>query len=313
MSTTENQPDYMSLLTPEALERLGRLEIIARGVVEGFITGRHKSPYKGFSAEFAEHRQYVAGDNIRDLDWRVYARNDRYYVKQYIEETNLRATILLDASGSMAYSGKRAASINGGRLSKFEYARRIAASLAYLMINQQDAVGLVTFDAAVRRYVPARSRPTHLRIVLEEMYRAQPGAETNLAGVFHDIAERVHRRGMVIIVSDLFDDVEEILNALHHFRYRKHEVILMHVMAEEELAFPFDRWANFRGLEAANQQVSLDPRAVQAEYLERVHEFIRRLDMACGRMKIDYVPMCTREPYEVALSRYLATRLSRAK
>jgi len=313
MSTTENQPDYMSLLTPEALERLGRLEIIARGVVEGFITGRHKSPYKGFSAEFAEHRQYVPGDNIRDLDWRVYARNDRYYVKQYIEETNLRATILLDASGSMAYSGKRAAAINGRRLSKFDYARRIAASLAYLMINQQDAVGLVTFDSAVRRYVPARSRPTHLRIVLEEMYQARPGAETNLAGVFHDIAERVHRRGMVIIISDLFDDVEEILNALHHFRYRKHEVILMHVMAEEELVFPFDRWANFRGLETTTQQVSLDPRAVQAEYLERVHEFIRHLDMACGQMKIDYVPMCTREPYEIALSRYLATRLSRAK
>jgi len=242
MSDGKLRPESMDLLTPDALDRLGRLDFIARGVVEGFVTGLHKSPYKGFSAEFAEHRQYVPGDNIRDLDWRVYARNDRYYVKQYIEETNLRATVLLDASASMRYTGDHAARLNGRRLSKFEYARHLAASLAYLMINQQDAVGLVTFDAAVRRYVPARSRPTHLRILLDEMYQTQASDVTRIAPVFHEIAERVHRRGLVIIISDLFDDPEELLNALHHFRYRKHEVVLIHVMAEEELTFPFTMW-----------------------------------------------------------------------
>ncbi len=306
-------PEFMSLLTPEALERLGRLQIIARGVVEGFVTGRHKSPYKGFSAEFAEHRQYVPGDDTRNLDWRVFARNDRYYVKQYIEETNLRATILLDASGSMKYVGEKAASVDGRSLSKFEYARQLAASLAYLLINQQDAVGLVTFDSEVRRYIPARSRPTHLSILLEEAWNTEPGDETNLATTFHDIAERIHRRGMVFVISDLLDDPDELLKAVHHFRHRKHEVILLHVLAEEELTFPFSQWANFRGLEIPDSAISLDPKAVQAEYLRRVQEFVRRIDAGCGQMRIDYVPMCTREPFEVALSSYLAARQSRAQ
>ena len=313
MEANARQAEYMSLLTPEALDRIGRQQLIARGVVEGFITGRHRSPYKGFSSEFAEHRQYVPGDNIRDLDWRVYGRSDRYYIKQYIEETNLRATILLDASGSMKYAGKEAAETNGRRLTKFEYARYLAASLAYLMINQQDAVGLVTFDQTVRRYVPARSRPTHLRVLLQEMHGTEAGAETKLAPILHDVAERIHRRGLVIIISDLFDDAEEVLTSLHHFRYRKHEVVLIHVMAEEELTFPFGQWANFRGLEVPTTQIPLDPRAVQAEYLERVHRFIRRIDAGCGQMKIDYVPMCTREPFEVALSNYLASRQSRGR
>ena len=311
MDGTGPTPEFMSLLTPEALERLGRLQIIARGVVEGFVTGRHKSPYKGFSAEFAEHRQYVPGDDARDLDWRVFARNDRYYVKQYVQETNLRATILLDASGSMKYVGEKAALLDGRPLSKFEYARQIAAALAYLFINQQDAVGLVTFDSAVRSYIPARSRPTHLSVLLEEAWNTEPGDETNLAVTFHDIAERIHRRGMVFIISDLLDDPEELLNAVYHFRYRKHEVVLMHILAEEELTFPFSQWANFRGLEVADSPISLDPKAVQAEYLRRVQEFVRQIDAGCGRMKIDYVPMCTRERFDVVLADYLAARQTR--
>jgi len=307
------RPESMDLLTPDALDRLSRLEFVARGVVEGFVTGLHKSPYKGFSAEFAEHRQYVPGDDIRGLDWRVYARNDRYFVKQYVEETNLRATILLDASASMRYTGEHAARVNNRRISKFEYARHLAASLAYLMINQQDAVGLVTFDANIRRYVPARSRPTHLRILLDEMYGTQASEVTRIAPVFHEMAERVHRRGLVIIVSDLFDDHEELLKALHHFRYRKHEVVLIHVMAEEELTFPFTTWKNFRSLEIVGQEIRLDARAVQAAYLDRVHEFVRQLETGCGQMHIDYVPMCTRRPFEVALSDYLAARRSRGR
>jgi uncharacterized protein (DUF58 family) len=311
MSTFARQPDYMSLLPPATLERLGRLELIARGVVEGFITGLHKSPYKGFSAEFAEHRQYVPGDNIRDLDWRVYGKSDRYYVKQYIEETNLRATILLDASGSMKYAGRHAAPVDGRPVSKFQYGRLLAAALTYLLIHQQDAVGAVTFDTQIRRYIPARGRPSHLSIILDELYQSEPGDETDLAPIFHEIAERIHRRGLVIIISDLFDDADAILNALHHFRYRKHEVMILHVLADEELNFPFARWTHFRDLEIAGHNVQLDPRAIRAEYLDRVREFIRLLEMGCGQMKIDYVPMRTSQRYDVALANYIASRHGR--
>jgi uncharacterized protein (DUF58 family) len=167
MNNDTGQPHYMHLLDPQALGKIHRLELIAKGVVEGFVSGRHKSPYKGFSVEFAEHRQYAPGDDTRDLDWRVYGKSDRYYIKQFIEETNLRATVLVDASGSMAYTGKMAAKHGGKPVSKFLYAQYLAASLAHLMIHQQDAVGLATFDTKVRRYIPARSRVSHLRAILE--------------------------------------------------------------------------------------------------------------------------------------------------
>jgi len=303
----------MRLLDTDALAKIGRLELLARGVVEGFVSGRHRSPYRGFSVEFAEHREYVPGDNMRDFDWRVYARSDRYYIKRYIEETNLRSVILLDASGSMKYTGERAARRNGRRLSKFEYSQYLAASLAHLMINQQDAVGLVTFDTKVRRYIPSRSRTSHLRVILQELHETKPGEETALAPIFHDIAERAHRRGLMVVISDLFDDPEEILKALHHFRYRKHEVIILHVMAEEELAFPFDRWSLFRNLEILGHRVQLDPRSIRAAYLSEVRRFIRRLEMGCGLMQLDYVPLSTRRDFDVALATYLARRRSLAK
>jgi len=309
----DGKPEYMRLLDPQALAKIHRLELIARGVVEGFVTGRHRSPYKGFSVEFAEHRQYVPGDDTRDLDWRIYGKSDRYYIKQYIEETNLRATILLDASGSMKYTGRRSARYDGKALSKFEYAQFLAASLAHLMIHQQDAVGLATFDTQMRRYIPARSRASHLRVVLREISGASAGEETALGPIFHDIAERVHRRGLVIVVSDLFDDPDDVLRALHHFRYRKHEVLLLHVMAEEELTFPFDQASLFRDLELPVRRIQLDPRAIRAEYLDQIRRFIRRIEMGCGQMNIDYVPMSTRTSFDVALAHYLAQRKSRAK
>lgn len=308
-----DKPAYMRLLDPGALAKIHRLELLARGVVEGFISGRHKSPYKGFSVEFAEHRQYVPGDDTRDLDWRVFGKSDRYYIKQYIEETNLRSVILLDASGSMRYTGHQAARHNGRPLSKFEYAQFLAASLAHLMIHQQDAVGLVTFDTRIRRYIPSRARVSHLRVVLEELANTVPGDESALAGVFHDIAERAHRRGLIVVISDLFDDPEQILNALHHFRYRKHEVLILHVMAEEELTFPFDRWSMFRDLELEGRRVQLDPRAVRADYLDRVRRFIRDIEVGCGQMDIDYVPLSTKRSFDVALAHYLANRRGRTK
>ena len=303
---------YLRLLRSESLNRISRLELIARGVVEGFVTGRHQSSYKGTSVEFAEHRQYVPGDDLRDLDWRVFAKSDRYYIKQYKEETNLRATILLDASGSMAYRGDRAAAIDGEPVSKFDYARYLAASLTYLLVNQQDAVGLVTFDSEVKQYIPARSSARHIRVLLQEMDKVEPAADTGLGPIFHDIAERVHRRGLVIVISDLFDDIEELTKALHHFRYRKHEVVLLHVMADEELTFPFDRWSDFRDLEIPGVHEELDPLTLRAEYLARVQEFINRIESECGQMEIDYVPMNTHVPFDVALAGFLATRQQRS-
>jgi uncharacterized protein (DUF58 family) len=307
------QAGYMRLLDPDALTRIGRLELIARGVVEGFISGKHKSPYKGFSVEFAEHREYVAGDDMRGLDWRVWGRSDRYYIKQYVEETNLRSLVLLDASGSMGYAGRLGAKHEGKVLSKFRYGQFLAASLAHLMIHQQDAVGLATFDTDLRRYIPPRSRTSHLRVLLEELDRTRARGESSLAGVLHDMAERMPRRGLVVIISDLFDDVGEILNALHHFRYRKHEVLLLHVMAEEELVFPFDRWSVFRNLERLDHRVQLDPLALKTEYLARVRLFIRRLEIGCGQMDIDYVQLSTKNSFDLALAHYLARRMARAR
>ena len=298
----------MRYLDPEALAKVHRLGLVARGVVEGFVSGRHRSPYKGFSAEFAEHRQYVPGDDLRTLDWRVYGRSDRYYIKQFIEETNCRATVLLDASGSMKYTGKESARRDGEGLSKFEYARYLAASLAHLLIHQQDAVGLVTFDTRMRRYIPARSRASHLRTILEEMVATEPGDETGIAPIFHEIAERIHRRGLVIVISDLFDDPEEVLNSLHHFRFRKHEVMVLHVMAEEELSFPFESTSVFRDLELSQRRVQFDPRAIRAAYLDRVRHHLHRIEIGCGQMNVDYVPITTKQSFDLALTRYLAHR-----
>mgnify|MGYP006292023099 CR=1 FL=1 len=313
MADAPAQARYAHLLDPDALAKIHRLELIARGVVEGFVSGKHRSPYKGFSVEFAEHRQYVPGDAITDLDWRVFGRSDRYYVKQYVEETNLRATILVDASGSMAYRGERAAEHRGRRLSKFEYARYLAASLAHLMIHQQDAVGLVTFDAQVRRYIPPRSRPSHLRALLEELHDTQPGAETALAPILHNVAERARRRGLVVIVSDLFDDPEQIIRALHHFRYRKHEVLVLHVMAEEEVTFPFEQSRLFRDLELPQVRRQIAPSSLRAAYLDGVRRHLQRLQTGCGQMDVDYVPLSTAQPFDESLAQYLAQRKARSK
>lgn len=311
MADPTAQRRHMKLLAPEALAKIARLEYVARGVVEGFVAGRHRSPYKGFSVEFAEHRQYTPGDDIRDLDWRVYGKSDRYYIKQYIEETNLRSTILVDASGSMSYTGKQAAELDGRRMSKFEYARHLAACLAYLLVHQQDAVGLVTFDTAIRRYIPARSRVSHLTAILNELVDTDAGDETSLAPIFHDIAERVHRRGLIIVISDLFDDPDPLLQALHHFRHRKHEVMLLHVMAEEELTFPFTNTSMFEDLEKTDNRLQLDPRAIRAEYLDRVRAHLDALEQGCGQMAIDYVPMSTATGFDEALANYLAARRGR--
>ena len=301
-------PSYMRFLPPDVLAKLGRCELVARGVMSGFITGKHKSPLKGFSVEFAEHRQYAPGDDLRNLDWRVLARKDRYYIKQYIEETNMRVTLLLDASGSMAYTGQQAAKREGKPCSKYDYARYLAATLGYLAVGQQDAAGLVTFDTRLRTYLPARARPSQVKIMLETLEACKPGGETALADIFHDIAERIPRRGLVIIFSDLYDDPEALVRALHHFRYRKHEVILFHIVAEEELSFPFDDFTRFRDLEHPDDRLPIDPRTVRAAYLASVKRFLDAIESACGTLQIEYRRMPTSIPYDQALAEYLMSR-----
>jgi len=306
-----NTPSYMRLLPHQTLATLGRLELIARGVVEGYVAGKHRSPHKGFSVEFAEHRQYVPGDDLRNLDWRVLARKDRYYIKQYVEETNLRATMLVDASGSMRYCGDVSAPMDGKPTSKFAYAQYLCACLTYLLIGQADAVGMMTFDTRTRTYFPARSRASQVRLILEELERTEPGGETALSDIFHDIAERLPRRGLVIIFSDLFDDAQQLLKALHHFRYRRHEVLLFHIMAEEELRFPFERFSHFKDLERLGNNIAIDPKTIRASYLDRVRTFLNDIQAGCGRMEIDYVPLNTRTPFDRALSEYLSRRRTR--
>ena len=306
-------PESPRFFDPKTLSKLGNLDLIARQVVEGYITGLHKSPYQAFAVEFAQHREYVPGDEIKHVDWKVWARSDRYYIKQYEEETNLRSLLLLDASGSMAYAGKAAAKHDGKAVSKFHYAQFLAATLAHLMIGQRDAVGLATLDTHLRRYIPARSRTSHLQAILQELSATETGGETTLAPILHDLAERIRRRGLVILISDLFDDVDPLLEALHHFRYRKHEVLLLHVMAEEELSFPFDKWSRFRNLELSGHWVNVDPVTVRAAYLEQVRAHVDRLRRGAGQMKIDYVQMTTAQSFDAALSGYLARRMARRR
>jgi len=278
MLNTTQSGSYMRLLPPESTAAVGRLEVLARGLVEGFMTGRHRSPHKGFSVEFAEHRQYVAGDDPNDIDWRVFGKIDRYYTKQYTEETNLRATIILDASGSMDYTGEKSGVVSGSKVSKFEYGQYLAAALAYMMIRQQDAVGLVTFDTDIKKYIPARSRASQVRHILQELDVTKPGGETDIGPILHNVAERIHRRGVVIIISDLFDSADEIVRGLYHFAYRKHDIVVFHVMAEEELKFEFNKFMHFRNLEMADDMIQIDPHHTRG--IPRAAQRVRSPDKA---------------------------------
>ena len=286
-------------LDPVALSRLGGMELVARLVVEGFITGLHKSPYQGFSVEFAEHRQYMPGDDIRYIDWKVFGKSDRYYVKKFEEETNLRAYILLDASGSMGYTS------NG--LSKLDYSCYLAASLTYLMLKQRDSVGLVVFDTQMRRYIPPRGEPTHLNAITSVLEDTEPGEETNISKTFHELAQQIIRRGLIIIISDLLDFPQDVLAALKHFRHRKHEVIVFHVLDKAELTFPFDGPTVFRDME--NQRLlPTQPEALKTEYLQQIDAFIRDYKRGCGAEKIDYVQIDTSVPFDYVLFSYLSRR-----
>ncbi len=300
----------MKWLPPKTTATISRCEFFGRTMKSGFISGRHRSPKKGNSVEFAEHRQYMPGDDLRTLDWKVLGRKDRLYIRQYEEETNLRTTILLDCSGSMAYDGDAAAELDGRRLSKFDYARYLAAGLTYMLTGQQDAVGLVTFDTKIREYLPARSSASQTRRILETLDGAKPGGETDPAPIFDDIAERIPGRGLIVIVSDLFtSDQDALLKALHHFNYRRHEIIVLHVMADEEISFSFDGHVHFDNLEGT-EELMLDAQSIRASYLEQVNAFLRKVGDGVRKMGADYVPMNTKVPFDRALVDYLARRRS---
>lgn len=286
-------------LDPVALSKLGGLELVARLVVEGAVTGLHKSPYQGFSIEFAEHRQYMPGDEIRNIDWKVYAKSDRYYIKKYEEETNLRAYILLDASESMDFGS------NG--MTKLEYGSYLSASLAYLMLKQRDSVGLVTFDTQMREYVPPRGTPTHLHAITTILEETTAGNETKISEIFHELAQRIVKRGLVIVISDLLDEPDEVLSSLKHFRHQKHEVIVFHLLDKAELEFSFDGPIVFRDLET-QETLSTQANALKDEYLNQIANFIETYKNGCGSSSIDYVQIDTSVPFADVLFSYLSHR-----
>ena len=292
---------------PDALAKFGRLELLARLVVEGVMSGLHKSPFKGFSVEFAEHRQYGPGDEIRHIDWRAFGKTDRYFVKEYEEETNLKAYLVLDASGSMGYAGSKAAA------TKLEFARGLAATLAYLMISQRDAVGLATFDSEIRTMIPPRSAPGHFAVLCRGMEEAAVGGETPLSRVLHGLAERIKRRGLVIVVSDGFDRADDLLQAFRHLRHRRHEVLFFQTLAPEEEDFPFHRPAKFQDLERADHTVRVNPSSLRTAYLARFRAHQAALRDGLPGMNADYHKVSTIDTHERILLDYLAARSARGR
>lgn len=292
-------PRRWRYLDPETLQKIGSLELIAREVVEGIRIGVHKSPLRGFSTEFAYHRPYVAGDPIRHLDWRVFARTERYYLKQYEAETDFTAHLLLDASSSMHYGS--------GAVSKLEYAKYLAASLAHLIVTQRDTVGLAVFDSELRRYLEPSGSMMVIKNIAEELEKVEPVPRTNIAALLHEFAERITRRGFVILFSDLFDHVDEFVKGLDHLRYRGHNVIVFHTLDPYELTFPFDGTVKFKGLEEV-EEIITRPKRVREAYLEELRKLLDQIRGACERSQVDYVLVDTSKPLDVVLSSFLMAR-----
>ncbi len=354
-------PDYAKYLNPDVLSKISRLELRARMVVEGFISGMHRSPYHGYSVEFAAHREYVPGDDIRHIDWRVFARGDRLYIKQYEEETNLRAHILLDCSKSMGYpehapppgppllrggeneawraggeneswpaggeneawprGGKNESLLEGGtdklppllrggsRMSKFDYACTVAASLAYLLLNQQDSCGLVLFDHAIRDQVPPASSPAQVSSIIELIERQRPDRTTDMKMLPAQLADQLRQRGLIILISDLLADADEIVGGLQQLRHGRQDLIVLQVLDHDELTFPFEHNTLFEGLEDPGIQLLTDPQSLRAAYLRVVRDFVSRIRASCVNNRIDYRLLSTTDPLDGALTAFLAGRM----
>ncbi len=292
-------------LDPQTLNKLKGLELKARLIVEGYVSGMHKSPYHGFSVEFAEHREYVPGDDLRYVDWKVFGKSDRIYLKQYDEETNFVCHLLVDTSESMAYKSDKA------MFSKLEYAQHLAAALAYLIIHQQDAIGLATFDSSVRHFLRPGSTAAQLRQLCHTLELDQPTGESAIGPIFHDLAERIKRRGVVVILSDFFDDPESLLMGLKHFWHRRHDVVLLQIIDPAEQDFAFVDPTLFKGLENLGEQLT-EPRALRKAYQREFEAFLRTIRSAARDLHMDYVLMRTDQPLEVALHEFLSRRMRKA-
>jgi uncharacterized protein (DUF58 family) len=320
------ESDFRKYLRPSVISRLQNIELKAKFVVEGFIAGLHKSPYHGFSVEFAEHRQYMPGDDLKYLDWKVLGRTDRYYIKQFEEETNLKSYLILDASKSMSFksagSGLDSVSVfrkifsrkkteestaKSSNITKLEYATYLAASLAVLMHFQKDASGLIVYDEKVRSYIPPKATSQNLKQILNQLSSVQPSGKTNTASSLNLAAERIKRRGLVMIFSDLFDDQQAVINALKHFRYKRNEVIVFQVLDPLELSFAIDSPTIFKDMETSKEMLS-QPISVINSYQEAVKEFIQNYRNACLTNNIDHVLLSTETPFDTALLEYLNKR-----
>lgn len=309
MADTTNIPDR--LIDPATLARMKGLRLRAERIVEGFVSGLHRSPYHGFSNEFAEHREYVPGDDLRFVDWRAFAKTDKIYLKQYEEETNLISYLVLDISESMLYQHK-GSDKNSSPMSKLEYAQTAAAALTYLILHQQDAVGLATFDNQVQTLLKPSGSPSHLTPMLENIGGGGNQEKTSAGPIFHELAERLTRRGVVIVLSDLFDDPESLLTGLKHFRHRRHDVIVMHILDPAELDFPFQQPTLFRGLEALGELL-VDPARLRKAYRQEFKQYQKAIAGGCQSLGADYVLMRTDKPIDVALTAYLHQRQQRLR
>lgn len=296
----------MTLLPQSTLDQLALARFAVRRAMNGSRHGNHRSPFTGASAEFAQHREYCPGDEPRRIDWRVLARTDRFVVKQYDQETNLGATLVLDASSSMDYAGTRPHAS-----SKLMHAKRLAAALAWILIRQGDAVGMVTYDNAIRIRMPIASTVSHLHRLLRTLDGLQTSGPSATATVIHQLADTTPARGLVILCSDLFDDTDSLQHALHHLRHRNHEVVVLHVLAPEELHFPFDESIRFRDLEGQSESFDVDPQAIRREYLQQLQDHLDAVKRACHHVEADYLLTTTDQSVPDVLTSYLATRLHR--
>ncbi len=295
----------LDTVNPADLAQTENLELLSRHIVDGFLTGRHRSKHKGGGAEFAEHRAYYPGDEIRLLDWRVFGKSDRYCIKQFEEETSLQAMLVVDASGSMGFGMSTA--------SKYHFSRAASLCLARLVLRQNDAAGLAIIGGGIRSFTPPRSQPRHLEVLIESLVKAAPSGPTSLAADLGQLAQRIKRRALIILFSDCLDNVEQLAHSLRLLRSRRHEVMLFHVLAPEELSFSFKDRSRFESLERPGQTIDLDPVVVRAEYLTRLKVFLGRVRQACGEAACDYYPLSTDKPLGEALADYLRRRAASLK
>ena len=290
-------------LRPEVIRQVARLDLRAKFIVEGFLAGLHASPFHGFSVEFSEHRKYVPGDDLKDLDWSVYAKTDKYYLKKFQAETNVTGYLVMDLSASMAYTYRQ-------ELTKFEYAICLAAALGYLMIHQQDPVGLVTFDTRIQTSLPPRSKRTQLGNILGLLAGLKPSGQTDVAQCLHQLAAMIRSKSLVMLFSDLLTDPQQVLQSLHHLRHRGNEIILFHILDEAEVHFPFEGVIEFEDVEDHNK-LTLDARGMRHDYLQAVGEFQGFYQRECAKVGVDYVPMDTSVSFDKALMQYLLQRQKR--